>query len=108
MERPEDSVVDVTLCQGHRRPAREGEHTVDDTRAELPATSLGVLLDNARTAIAAAREAGLTVDKISVSPVDLELVRTSKKFEERVGLPLRILGVAIEADGEVAVGSVRL
>ncbi|OOL33043.1 hypothetical protein GQ85_03415 [Rhodococcus rhodochrous] len=70
--------------------------------------SLAVLLDNARAAIAAARDVGLEISSLGVSPADLEAVREAKKFEERVGLPLRILGIAIEADAEVSIGAVRL
>lgn len=75
---------------------------------DVSAPSLAVLLDNARAAIAAARDAGLDVQKVAVSPEDLATVSEAKKFEVRVGLPLQILGVPIVADSQVSCGSVRL
>ncbi|MFT4082208.1 MAG: hypothetical protein QM638_06455 [Nocardioides sp.] len=78
------------------------------TTAATPVPSLAVLFDNARTAIAAAREADLEVSTIGVSPEDFDLIERSKRFEERIGLPLRILGVVVEPDADVALGSVRL
>ena len=73
-----------------------------------PVSSLAVLLDNARAAIAAARECGLAVQTIGLNPSDLETVRRANQFEQRIGFPLRILGVAIEPDSEVSLGAVRL
>lgn len=70
--------------------------------------SLAVLLDNARTAIAAARDAGLDIQSIGISPADFEAVREAKEFELRVGVPLRLFGIAIESDDEVSLGAVRL
>ncbi|WP_216893157.1 hypothetical protein [Nocardia alni] len=72
------------------------------------APSLAVLLDNARTAIAAARDAGLDIQQIAVSPDDLATVSEAKKFETRVGMPLQILGIRIVADSRVGRGSVHL
>ena len=82
--------------------------TINEDEGSSEVSSLAVLLDNARAAIAAAREAGLDVQVMAVNPVDLQTVRQAKKFEERTGLPLRILGVAIEPDSGVSIGTVRL
>lgn len=87
----------------------EGEPPVDTTNTDIgQVSSLAVLLDNARVAIMAARDAGLEVNSLAVNPVDFATVTEARRFEERVGLPPRILGVNIEPDSEVEIGSVRL
>ncbi|OOL33048.1 hypothetical protein GQ85_03455 [Rhodococcus rhodochrous] len=79
----------------------------DDEVGEGEIVSLAVLLDNARAAIIAARDAGIEVRELALSPADFDCVRRTKSYEEHMGLPLRVLGVGVVCDPDVTVGNVR-
>lgn len=71
-------------------------------------TLLAVLLNNARGALAAAREVGLATPALFLSVADYEQVKRTKSRELRLGLPLRVLGVEVRPVGYLDEGMVQL
>lgn len=75
---------------------------------DRPVVSLAVLLDNARGALAAARQAGVDTPGLFLNERDYAAIKVAKKREERNGVPLRLFGVDIHPRRNVALGNVQL
>jgi hypothetical protein len=92
----------------HRRRGFEPVRRYGVSDSALPVSSLAILMDNANTAVRAAREAGLVVEQLYVNPVDFEAVRDAKRRERHNRLPLAIFGIPIGEAADVALGTVRI
>lgn len=70
--------------------------------------SIAVLMDNARTAVAAAQYTGVHVPALFISHADYAVVLETKRHEIARGVPIRVLRVKVMARDGLAAGTVQL
>jgi hypothetical protein len=75
---------------------------------DLDAPSLAILLDNARTALVAAREAGISSAALLISQADFDTVAHTKERELRTGRSLGIFGLPVLPKAGLDKGTVLL